>query len=251
MTEGDIWQIIIGVVSSVASFTLSLIIFIRQILIEKKVKKQEIDNKVTNFIIENKEEIALLPLCIISNAIHKTDIHTHKIYSAFNKLEECVQEAILLHEDVKTLFVISKKTIDNSINKFEKLQEQYEMGRNMLHEGAKYFHKSYEYYKNEKIEDIDPHVFKTPYPTFFPEVNKNLLTYIDDYLLCKINPNNKDIIKVREQYFIPPMDLLYEGFHLGECDEKFLCFWIMRYIISTCYVFNSRGIITVIDDNKI
>lgn len=249
MTQAEIWQIVIGIVSAVASFVLSLIIFIRQIIIDKKVKKQDIENKVTNFIIENKEEIHLLPLCIISNAIHKTDKHTHKIYSAFNKLEKYVQEAVLRHEDVNS-FIVESETINNSIDKFEQLQEKYEMGKNMLYEGAKYFHKSYDIHKNEKIEDIDPHVFKTPYPTFFPEVNRNLQTYIDEYLLCKINPNDKDIIKVREQYFNPPMDLLYEGFNFGDCEEKVLCFWLMRYIISTCYVLNNRELVDTIDDNK-
>lgn len=249
MTQAEIWQIVIGIVSAVSSFVLSLIIFIRQIIIDKKVKKQDIENKVTNFIIENKEEIHLLPLCIISNEIHKTDKHTHKIYSAFNKLEKCIQEAILLHEDVNS-FIVGNEAINNSIDKFEQLQEKYEMGKNMLYEGAKYFHKSYDIHKNEKIEDIDPHVFQTPYPTFFPEINTTLHTYIDNYLLHKINPNDKLIIKVQEQYFIPPMDLLYEGFNFGACEEKVLCFWLMRYIISTCYVLNNRELIATIDDNK-
>ena len=44
MTTADIWQIVIGIVSSVASFALSLIIFIRQIIIDKKIKEQEINN---------------------------------------------------------------------------------------------------------------------------------------------------------------------------------------------------------------
>lgn len=249
MTQAKIWQIVIGIVSAVASFALSLIIFIRQIIIDKKVKKQDIENKVTNFIIENKEEIPLLPLCIISNAIHKTDKHTHKIYSAFNKLEKSVQEAILLHEDVNS-FIVENETINNSIDKFEQLQKKYEMGKNMLYEGAKYFHKSYDIHKNEKIKEIDPHVFQTPYPTFFPEINTTLHIYVDNYLLHKINPNDKLIIKVQEQYFIPPMDLLYESFNLGGCEEKVLCFWLMRYIISTCYVLNNRKLIATIDDNK-
>ena len=124
------------------------------------------------------------------------------------------------------------------------------MGKNMLYEGEKYFHRSYDYYKNENIDDIDPHVFQTPYPTFFPEINTTLHTYIDNYLLHKINPTDKLIIKVQEKYFIPPLDLLYKGFNFGDCEEKVLCFWLMRYIISTCYVLNNRELVDTIDDNR-
>ena len=46
------------------------------------------------------------------------------------------------------------------------------------------------------------------------------------------------------------MNLLYEGLNLGDCEEKLLCFWLMRYIISTCYVLNSRELVDTIDENK-
>ena len=243
MTTADIWQIVIGIISILASISLSLIIFYYQIKTDKKVKKQEIDNKTTNFIIENKEEISLLPLCIISNALHKTDKHSHRIYTAFNKLDKDTQKNILKQEDISFDFKISPQIVNDVISHFQIMEEVHNLGKSMLYDSAKYFHRSYELYKNDKIEVMDPHVFKTPYPTFLPEHSTNLHTYISNYILHRTNPNDDLLIKVREQYFVPPMDLLYNEFDLGNCEEKILCFWLMRYIISACYVFNNRNLV--------
>ena len=124
MTTADICQIIIGIVSIITSFGLSLFIYIRQVVLERKLKQQEIEKSVTAFIIENKSEMELLPLCIISNSIHKTDIHNTKIYTNYNKCSKDVQIAILQHEDVKN-FKITQHCIDFYIGQFVSITEKY------------------------------------------------------------------------------------------------------------------------------
>ena len=32
------------------------------------------------------------------------------------------------------------------------------------------------------------------------------------------------------------MDVLFEQFDLGMCDERIVCFWIMKYIITVCEI---------------
>lgn len=242
MTAGDIWQIIIGVISILASFGLSLFIYLRQLKTEKLVKLQDIENKVTAFIIENKEEIPLLPLCIISNCLHKTDIHKTKIYTNFNKCAPDVQQAILQHENVKD-FKITEEEIDLLLDRFDKLTTEYKMGKNMLYDGAKYFHRSYTSHQNEKVDDVNPFVFENPVPSFFKDVPMDLLNYVDLFLGYQINPSKSPLNTVCGLYFAPPMDMLVGSFDLRNCEEKILCFWLMRYIISTCYVLNSHDLV--------
>lgn len=249
MTTGEIWQIIIGIISTIATLTLSLIIYARQVKSEKLVKTQDIDNKTTSFIIENKDEIGLLPLCIISNAIHKTDKHSRRIYTAYNKMDRSVQRSILKHEEINNKLNVTEEIINSTIESFVNIETKYNMGRSILYDNAKYLHRAYEYYKEEIINDIDPHIFKNPYPTFFPEINNSLHGFIDNYLLHEINPNDDAIVKIKKEYFIPPMDLLYTGLDLGNCDEKNVCFWNMRYIISTCYVLCNRELVNGISDD--
>lgn len=249
MNTADIVQIIIGVISIIASVVLSLIIFFYQVKTEKRVKQQDIDNKVTNFIIENREKIALLPLCIISNCLHKTDKHAKKIYTNFNKLDKEVQLAILKHEDIRTPIINNKTLIDECICKFESLCNKYQFGRSMLYDGAKYLHKAYKNCQNEKLEDVDPFVFNNPVPKFLPEAKMSLVHYIQDYLENLINPNSDFIKSIRKDYFIPPMDVLYTGFDLGSCeDEKIVYFWVMRFIISSCYAFSNYELINEISE---
>lgn len=248
MTTADIWQIVIGIISILASVVLSLIIFFYQIKTEKRVKQQDIDNKVTNFIIENRDEINLLPLCIISNCLHKTDKHARRIYTNFNKLDKNVQQAILDHENINTPLINNKMMINNCITEFVNLCDKYKLGKNMLYEGAKYLHGSYDDCKNEKIENINPFVFINPAPKFMPEANMSLLHYIQRYLENVVNPNNDLIKSIRKQYFVPPMDVLYEEFNFGHCDKNILYFWIMRFVISSCYAFCNYELVRSIPD---
>lgn len=249
MTTADICQIIIGIVSIITSFGLSLFIYIRQVVLERKLKQQEIEKSVTAFIIENKSEMELLPLCIISNSIHKTDIHNTKIYTNYNKCSKDVQIAILQHEDVKN-FKITQHWIDFYIGQFVSITEKYNLGKNMLYEGAKYFHRSYSKYQYETIKDIDPYVFIDPVPQFKKNSPICLYRYIDLYLGYKINPSNNPLNKVKSKYFDPPMDMLYNNFDFGYGDEKILCFWLMRFIISTCDVLCQHEIVNFISNQE-
>ena len=243
MTNAEIAQLIVSIISVVASVGLSLFIFIRQVIIENGVKKQGIDNKTVNFVLENKEELNLLPLCQISNDLHKTDKHSHKIYETFNMQKKDVQDAILCHENIRGIIQVNDSVIGKAITNFMGIEKTYDMGRTMLYDCAKYLHRAYQRYRDEKIDNINPFVFKKPYPGFFPDSKYDLEGYLDNYFLHKINPNDDIVVSVEEKYFIPPMDLLYDGFNLGNCDEKVVCFWIMRYIISTCYVLNNRDLV--------
>lgn len=250
MTTGEIWQIVIGIFSIIASFGLSLFIYLRQLRTEKLVKLQDIENKVTSFIIENKEEISLLPLCIISNCLHKTDIHKTKIYTNFNKCSPDVQQVILKHEDVKD-FKITQEEIDLLLDKFSKLATDYKMGKNMLYEGAKYFHRSYTSHQNEQLDDVNPFIFDNPVPSFFKDVPMDLFNYIDLFLGYQINPSKSPLNTVRGLYFDPPMDMLFATFNLGGCKENILCFWLMRYIISTCYVLSNHDLVKSVPDQEL
>ena len=196
-----------------------------------------------NFVIDNQSEIDFLPLCVFADCLHPDDKHNRVIYTNFNKCDKGTQKAILKYKGINQKIIKSPKWVDQSIQLFLKIQDEYKLGRNMLYDGAKYLHRAYEY-KELEIEALDPMKFTTPSLNFFANTPSVFLGYLNDYMGYKYRePELTSNEKINFSMYKPPMDLLYNQENLGYCPEEKVCFWIMRYICDVCQVLRNHNLI--------
>ena len=251
MTASEIIQIILSVLSLFATIAVSIIIYKferkNEKLREEDLKRQkvkEIELKAKNFIIDNQNDIELLPLCIISQCLHEYDNNVRPIYTKFKKCDTETQKEILRQEKCPLILLENKDWLDVVSSKFENLEKQYKLAtKSLLYDGYKYLHRAYTRYKKEKIEEIDPFCFIVPgYENHLRIMNgkeylkTNFYSYADSYI-ARVYKEANNIGLGNAIYPIqPPIDVLYEQFELGMCEEKTVCFWIMKYIITTCEI---------------
>jgi hypothetical protein len=95
-------QIVIGLLSLVATIVISFFIYWLQSRHEKEIeqlqtaqRKAELENKADQFLIENESERGYLPWCIFAAKLHRHERHTRKIYTAFCKCPDELQIKIL------------------------------------------------------------------------------------------------------------------------------------------------------------
>lgn len=94
MTAADIIQIIIGVLSLIATVAVSVVIARVE---RKRAKRQHADaiqQQVKEFVIDNQSEIDYLPLCVFANAVSPYAANKRQIYNRFNRCKEDVETLI-------------------------------------------------------------------------------------------------------------------------------------------------------------
>ena len=251
MSASEIIQIVLSVLSLVATVAVSVIIYKferkNEKLREKELERQkakETELAAKNFIIDNQKDIELLPLAIISKSLHEYDNNIRNIYTKFKKCDIDVQKEILRQEKCPITLIDSKGWLDPLLDKFKTLEEQYKLAtKSLLYDGFKYLHRAYERYRKEKIEEIDPFDFVVPgyennlrWMNSKEPIKTNFYSYADHYL-ARVYKELNNIGLGNAIYPVqPPMDLLFEQFNLGGCEEKIVCFWIMKYIITICEI---------------
>ena len=114
------------------------------------------------------------------------------------------------------------------------------MGRNYLYDGAKYFHRSYEYYREETWEELryrkDFHRIATEI-TFYPKGDQSLLDYIDEYFRFLYSENKPLLYNPNP---IPPLDYMWNAFNLGSTEEKEVCRWMMESVSDILIICHNR-----------
>lgn len=251
MSLSEIIQIVLSALSLIATVAVSVIIYKferkNEKLREKELERQkakEIELAAKNFIIDNQNDIELLPLAIISQSLHEYDNNIRTVYTKFKKCDIDVQKEILRQEKCPITLIDSKDWLDSLLDKFKTLEEQYKLAtKSLLYDGFKYLHRAYERYRKEKIEEIDPFDFVVPgyennlrWMNSKEPIKTNFYSYADPYL-ARVYKEANNIGLGNAIYPIqPPIDLLFEQFNLGGCEEKIVCFWIMKYIITICEI---------------
>lgn len=245
----EIASLILSVLSLIATILVSFAIYWLQSRHEKEIRRME-ENKAQEalkfeaekFRIENADEIEYLPLCVIAASVNKYAKQYRNIYTRFNKCSKELQNEILKQANIPIGIADNKKWVDECIKFFQADSKKYNLGMDMLYDGAKYFHRSLKRYGDSNIEDENPHLFDVPLMGLAKQIapadyKSDLTTYIDRYFeyILKDREDTKDSFELLVE--IPPMNMLYNTFDLGNCDEKKLCFWIMKFITSTCIAF--------------
>ena len=204
---------------------------------EVEAKKKAVAEAARVFLIDNEDEIEYLPLSTIAKSLNLKRKHHRAITTKFLRCSEEVQKEILKQANFQPIEV-SKEQISVALKLLKDDIKTYCFGRDVLYDGAKYFHRAMERYSGEKIETVNPYRFED-------FVNTRL--YEDDtHRLLKNTQFNRTLYDYMYDYrhsgrtnwlIQKPMDMVWEQCNLGECPEEIMTFWTMRIVIDCCRVF--------------
>jgi len=244
----DIIQIIIGIMTLVATIAVSFSIYWLQLRHEKEMQKiaksqahKELEEKAKLFLIDNEVERDYLPWCVIAANIHRLDKHTRAIYNSFCRCPEELRNEILKQAGFEMESIKGQIWVDDCIEALQKDIQKYNLGRDYLYDGAKYFHRSYERYRNLKWSDT-PRVFEPIYKdnhfrSSFGIDKLDLGSYIDEYLYCFVDKR----INLKEDELISPIDYVWNSQNLANTDEETVCMWMMELIQNIATIIYNRS----------
>lgn len=248
MTVADIIQIIIGILSLIATVFVSFFIYWLQTRHEKELRRQEelekyklLVEKAHTFLIDNEEERDFLPWCIIASNLHRHEKHTRSIYTNFCRCSEELQSEILKQAQFNIDIISDTEWVDTCIEKLQNDIKRYNFGRDYLYDGAKYLHRGFERYREEKWEPLENrYEFKqhisSPAYVIRKRTTQSFLDYVDEYAYLLWHSRD-DFEKYNPK---PPIDYLWEHCHLGYADEKEVCRWIIEAVHDVALIFNNN-----------
>ena len=253
MTVADIIQIIIGVLSLIATVAVSIVITLVEAKRAKRQHEEAIQQQVKEFVIDNQSEIDYLPLCVFANAVSPYATNKRQIYNRFNRCEEELQIEILKHQNVPIGLIKDKSILEKCLDLFDQQAKKYKLWeRSWLYDCGKYFHRAIERYRKEKIDDDNPCIFEIPrlnemLANAFPDFKADLSLYMDRYLefVLRDRSDTKDTPEKLPQ--ISPIEMVGSLINIESCEESILCFWIMRFITSGCLAFWRHGLVADAD----
>ena len=167
MTIADIIQIILGILSLIATVGVSFAIYWLQSRHEKQLERiakenaeKQLKEEADRFLIDNEAERDYLPLCVFASNLHRHERHTRKIYTNFCRCSNDLQNKILEVAEFKCRTIEGNGWLNKAIEKLEVDIKKYNLGRDYLYDGAKYFHRCFERYREEKWEYSHKQLFK-------------------------------------------------------------------------------------------
>lgn len=248
MSLVDIIQIIIGILSLVATIAVSFSIYWLQLRHEKELQKiikqqeyKELEEKAKLFLIDNEAERDYLPWCVIAANIHRLDKHTREIYNSFCRCPEELRNEILKQAGFKMESIKGQIWVNDCVEILKKDIQKYNLGKDYLYEGAKYFHRSYERYRDLEWNDT-PRVFepicKDNHFRFSIGMDKlDIGSYIDEYFYYFIDKR----IELEEDEPISPIDYVWNYQNLAYADEETVCMWMMELIQNIAIIIYNRS----------
>lgn len=207
---------------------------------EAEAQKRAIAEAARVFLIDNEDEIEYLPLSAIAKSLNLKRKHHRAITIKFLRCSEEVQKEILKQANFQPIEV-SKEQISTALKQLSSDIKVHGFGRDILYDGAKYFHRAIECYANDKIDTVNPYIFEDIRRTHFYQgdslkllkdtsYNGTLYGYMYDYLHSADLGKSKWLLQ-------PPIDMVREQCDLGRCPEGNMTFWTMRIVIDCCRVF--------------
>ena len=250
MSITDVIQIILSILSLIATVAISVVIYVLDRKREKRSRKKALFYDAKSFILDNNNELDYLLLCIIAASTRPYVNHCRPIYNSFNRCHKELQNKIIRLRNIPIGISNLNPFVNVYLSRFIDFEQEYKMGKSMLYDGGKYFHRSIEQYAKEMIDNPDPFCFEVPCLsstlksfTHDKNVKTDLEGYIDRYLEYILRDRADTATFPELLVKQPPMNLLHSKFMLESCSEKELCFWCMRYIVSACQAFKNHHLI--------
>lgn len=235
------------VLSLIATVVLTIAIYWLQRSHEKereqmdvKAQKKAVAEAARVFLIDNEDEIEYLPLSAIAKSLNLKRKHHRAITTKFLRCSEEVQKEILKQVNFQPIEV-SKEQVSTVLKLLRDDIKTYCFGRDVLYDGAKYFHRAMERYSDKEIETVNPYIFEDIKRTHFYQgdslkllkdtsYNGTLYGYMHDYIHSADLGKSKWLLQ-------PPIDMVLSQCDLAGCPEDIMTFWMMRIIIDCCRVF--------------
>ena len=247
----DVLSLIATVVLTVAIYWLQRSHEKEREQMEVEAQKKAVAEAARVFLIDNEDEIEYLPLSAIAKSLNLKRKHHRAITTKFLRCSEEVQKEILKQVNFQPIEV-SKEQLNAALKQLKDDIKTYCFGRDVLYDGAKYFHRAMECYSGEKIETVNPYRFED-------FVNTRL--YEDDaHRLLKDTQFNRTLYDYMYDYrhsgrtnwlTQKPMDMVWEQCNLDGCPEEIMTFWMMRIVIDCCRVFDESEEGFIFDEDLI
>lgn len=237
MSLADIIQIIIGGLTLIATFAVSFLIYWLQRRHEKEVERieenyrqREMEEKAKLFLMDNEEEQDYLPWCVLAANLHRLQKHTRKIYTNYCRCSPELQKEILKQTGFNVILLGNSKWKDRCIEKLRADIKKYCLGKDYLYDGAKYFFRGYEQYKelswNETPRLFQPICKENRFQQVFGEDTIDIRDYIDEYFYYYLEQH----MQFSDNNPKPPIDYVWESQGLGYAEESVVCMWIMELV---------------------
>ena len=131
--------------------------------------------------------------------------------------------------------------VNDCIEALKKDIQKYNLGRDYLYEGAKYFHRSYERYRNLEWNNT-PRVFEpickdNHYRISFGIDKLDLRSYLDEYFYYFIDKR----IDLKEDEPISPIDYVWNSRNLANTNEETVCMWMMELMQNIAIILYDRN----------
>lgn len=240
MTPADIIQIVIGFLSLLATGAVSFLIYWLQSRHEKEIERadakreqKELEEKAHVFLSENNSERDYLPWCIIAANLHRHENHTRKIYTNFCRCSLELQSEILRQAGFTLQLIEGRDWVDTCFKELDKDREKYKLGRDYLYDGAKYFHRGFERYRDlpYRLDEVRATgvIYHSPLKAEFIDNKSNFINYFDRYFECMAG--ERDIKELGQENSIPPADFIWNNQDLGRAEEEVVCYWMIEYVL--------------------
>lgn len=265
MTPAEIIQIVIGSLSLLATIAVSLLIYWmqrkhekeqealeerrirdRQELEEQRIREQrereekeraeKLAEEADHFLMDNADEKDYLPWCVIAANQHRLKKHARRIYSNFCRCSRDLQEEILRKAGFTITPIDKTDWVDKCFNQLRADIQKYSLaadGNDYLYDGAKYFHRGFEYYREIKYPFDDsykyPPLWKDWGNGLFREKSITASSYIEQYFDYKLGLIPEEKLAIKEP--MPPINYIWDSNHLGSVpNEEVVCYWVMLYV---------------------
>ena len=252
MSAAEITQIVIGALSLLATIAVSFLIYWLQTRHEKEIEKRdeqrrktELENQANVFLSENESERDYLPWCIIATNLHRQKKHTRAIYTNFCRCPVELQKEILKQAELTYDLIDGTDWLDASMKKLREDISKYKLAsgdQDFLYDGAKYFHRGFDYYRENLYTRDDPKVIKSLYATrpFFGESDGKIgiRSYIEEYFDFILNMIPKDVLTCDNP--IPPIEFIWRNKNLFTANELSVCYWVMFYVFDIIVNIHNR-----------
>ena len=251
MTTADIIQIIIGILSLIATVGVSFAIYWLQSRHEKEMEhiakenaEKQLKEEADRFLIDNESERDYLPLCVFASNLHRHEKHTRKIYTNFCRCRTELQNKILEVAEFKCRTIEGADWLNKAIEKLKADIEKYNLGRDYLYDGAKYFHRGFVRYREEKWDYgykqlFEPIVESRVWGAFTGTNLIPISSYVDDYFYYCIEKHDTEKVKGEP---LPPLDYLWASQNLASIEESEVCGWMMEIIDAITVIIHNKTI---------
>ena len=232
----SLWADMVFGTGSIITSSVAIGISVLTLRREESLRKQMIEESANKFISENNDELLYVPLCLIANAYDNHHKYERNIYNSFNTLNKDVQKEVLKQLNYDFDLIGGNGWIDKGINKIKAFIKTNDLGRDLLYDNAKYFHRAIQYCDmlydgSVEYMHILPDLFGWNYKPRGRKKSAEKISF-DSYLISYLEAKENNTSAYKKYKNKRPIDTLASVIDFGEVEEYILCSWMMEMVIS-------------------